>query len=61
MNRNVEPIMVAGFSGTLQPKLMPWYYRYSLKLIAMVKGVEDGDYRDWGKIRRWSRQVSKVV
>lgn len=61
MNRNVEPIMIAGFSGTLQPKLMPWYYRYPLKLIAIVKGVEDGDYRNWDMIRRWSRQVSKVV
>jgi menaquinone-dependent protoporphyrinogen oxidase len=61
MNRNVEPIMVAGFPGTLQPKRMPWYYRYPLKLIAMGKGVEDGDYRNWDMIRRWSRQVSKVV
>lgn len=62
MNPMINPIMIAGFSGTLRPEIMPWYYRYPLKWLAKFKGVSTGDYRDWSMIKNWTNQfVSHVV
>ncbi len=61
MNPCIKPIMIGGFAGVLNYRPMPWYFRLVLGVIAKVKGLPAGDYRNWEAIRNWIRQFTNCI
>ncbi|WP_375750612.1 flavodoxin domain-containing protein [Vibrio sp. HN007] len=61
MNSTIKPIMVGGFAGALNYKVMPWYMRMFIGSIAMSKGLKGCDYRDWSTIRTWINQLANKL
>ncbi len=50
----VTPVTVGAFAGVLQFARAPWPARWALRLISVMTGVKEGDYRDWEAIRSWT-------
>lgn len=50
----VKPVTVGGFAGVLQFARTPWPARLALRILSLVTGVREGDYRDWAAIRSWA-------
>lgn len=53
----VKPIDVKGFAGAVNFSKIPFHIRYLLKLMLLIKGAKEGDFRDWNEIRNWARSL----
>jgi len=51
----VEPVAIGLFAGSLQPAKLKWIWRITVKFLR----VPSGDFRDFGKIRRWAKAVAQ--
>ena len=61
VNPRVKPILVGGFAGVLNFKVMPWYFRLVLGWISRSKGMKEGDYRDWKVIKAWTHELASKM
>ena len=57
-NPRIKPVLIGGFAGVLNLKVMPWYFRLVLGWISRSKGMKEGDYRDWKVIKDWINQLA---
>ena len=53
----INPIDETTFAGRLEPRELSLRERS----VARLGGAQEGDYRDWDEIRRWSRSVSDMA
>jgi menaquinone-dependent protoporphyrinogen oxidase len=53
----VQPVSVGRFAGVLDYSKMSFFFRLIAKGIFAIKGVSEGDYRDWDAIRQWAQNV----
>ena len=53
----VKPVSIGGFAGVLDYSNMCFFSRLMLKAFTYIKGVGEGDCRDWDAIRSWAKGV----
>lgn len=53
----VKPVSVGRFAGVLNYSKMSLLFRLMLGFISLITGVQEGDYRDWGAIRSWAKDM----
>jgi len=57
----LKPVDVHGFAGVLDYSKMSIPVRIVAKIIFLIIGVKEGDYRDWGAIKIWAYALDKMV
>lgn len=57
----VKPITVKGFAGAIDFKKIPLYLKIPLRIILLIKGATEGDYRDWNKIKQWVKEIKLLI
>jgi len=53
----VTPVSIGRFAGVLDYGRMPFLFRLVARVIFGIKGVAEGDYRDWEHIRSWAADL----
>ncbi len=53
----VKPVSVGRFAGVLDYSKMSFFVRLIFKVISLITGVQEGDYRDWDAIRSWAKSM----
>lgn len=57
----VNPIEVKGFAGAIDFKKIPLYLKVPLRIILLIKGAKEGDYRNWGEIKNWVKEIKLLI
>ena len=57
----VNPVGVGQFAGSVNFDELPFILRQLFRLLSIVTGVKDGDYRDWEAIRSWAQDVYSKI
>ncbi len=55
---DLKPLSFGSFAGVLDYGKLSFFYRSVMKRKIKKKGIDEGDYRNWDKIRSWSDEVS---
>ncbi len=55
----LKPFQTGVFAGKLDYKKCTFFEKVLMKVIMTSKGLEAGDYRNWGKIRSWASTIRK--
>lgn len=53
----VKPVGIGRFAGAVDYSKMSFFLRLILGGILTVRGVKEGDYRDWDAIHTWARNI----
>lgn len=53
----VRPISVGRFAGVLNYSKMSLLFQLMFRIISLITGVREGDYRDWEAIRSWAKDM----
>jgi len=53
----VNPVSIGQFAGAVNFSKLPFILRQLFKLLSLITGVKEGDYRDWDAIRTWAKNV----
>lgn len=53
----VKPLRVGAFAGAILPDRLPWIVRLTIRLMR----AEEGDFRDWEKIRAWAAEIAEAI
>lgn len=57
----IKPFYTGIFAGKLDYKKCTFFGKIVMKLVMNSKGVEEGDYRDWGKISSWASNLQTML
>jgi menaquinone-dependent protoporphyrinogen oxidase len=57
----VKPLDIGSFAGVLDYGKLPFFFRLLSRVIYLLLGVGEGDYRDWRAIRTWAKSVNKKI
>lgn len=55
----VSPVSIGQFAGVLNMTKMPIHLRLVFRILMIVTGVKEGDYRDWDAIRTWGKDLNR--
>lgn len=53
----LKPVSIGQFSGVLNSEKAPWITRALLRLLSLLTGLKEGDYRDWKQVSEWARAL----
>lgn len=58
---HINPISVGRFAGAIDYRKLSFFLRFMLKGFLSIVGIREGDYRDWGAIQTWAKQLPLVA